>query len=121
MVSDSAALRLGVVMISGPADVPAVRPQRVLDLEAKHGLPARQIPGTVYALHYDPPRVIRSVSGDYAGPRAAVGLLGLAVGRADRALRGVDPAALRSLTSAGPADQDAPNPPVTPRGRVASR
>jgi hypothetical protein len=48
------------------------RPQWVLDLEAKHGVPLEQIPGMVYALHYDPPRVVRSVSGDYAGvePRA---------------------------------------------------
>src|SRR5215472_1610695 len=37
-------------------------------LEAKHGLPINEIPGVVYALHYDPPRVVRSVSGDYAGP-----------------------------------------------------
>lgn len=46
----------------------AGKPQWVVDLEAKHGLPVEQIQGTVYALHYDPPRVVRSVSGDYAGP-----------------------------------------------------
>lgn len=51
-----------------PAGSPADKPQWVLDLEAKHGLPIEQIPGMVYALHYDPPRVIRSVSGEYAGP-----------------------------------------------------
>jgi hypothetical protein len=39
-----------------------------LDLEVKHGLPIEQVPGMVYALHYDPPRVVRSVSGEYAGP-----------------------------------------------------
>lgn len=54
-------------MTSSPVDGPAARPQWVLDLEAKHGLPVEQISGTVYALHYDPPRVVRSVSGDYAG------------------------------------------------------
>ncbi len=53
---------------SGSYEFPAARPQWVLDLEAKHGLPVEQIPGMVYALHYDPPRVVRSVSGDYAGP-----------------------------------------------------
>jgi hypothetical protein len=55
-------------MTGSPADVPVGRPQWVLDLEASHGLPVEQIAGTVYALHYDPPRVVRSVSGDYAGP-----------------------------------------------------
>jgi hypothetical protein len=45
----------------------ATRPQWELDLEAKHGMPLDQIRGTVYALHYDPPRVVKSVSADYAG------------------------------------------------------
>ena len=38
------------------------------DLEAKHGLPLDQIPGHVYVLHYEVPQVVKSVSGDYAGP-----------------------------------------------------
>ncbi len=50
------------------AGFPARKPQWALDLEAKHGLPIEQIRGTVYALHYESPRVVRSVSGDYAGP-----------------------------------------------------
>ena len=50
---------------AGPS---ARKPRWVLDLEARHDLPIEQIPGTVYALHYDPPQVVRSVSGDYAGP-----------------------------------------------------
>jgi hypothetical protein len=43
------------------------RSQWELDLEAKHGKPLSEITGTVYALHYDPPRVVKSVSTDYAG------------------------------------------------------
>lgn len=54
-------------MSGGFGGLPASRPQWVLDLEAKHGVPAEQIPGMVYALHYDEARVVRSVSGDYAG------------------------------------------------------
>lgn len=42
------------------------KPQWVLDLEAKHGIPWEQIPGTIYALCYDPPTVVRSVSINYA-------------------------------------------------------
>lgn len=42
------------------------KPQWVLDLEAKHGLPIEQIPGTIYALCYDPPTVVHAVSRDYA-------------------------------------------------------
>lgn len=42
------------------------KPQWVLDLEAKHGLLGEQIPGTIYALCYDPPAVVRSVSINYA-------------------------------------------------------
>jgi len=38
------------------------------DLEAKHAMPLDQIPGHVYALHYEVPQVVRSVSRDYAGP-----------------------------------------------------
>jgi len=57
-----------VMKSSAAAGPPANKPQWVLDLEASHGLPIEQIPGTVYALHYDPPRVVRAVSGDYAGP-----------------------------------------------------
>ena len=37
-------------------------------LEARHGKPIDQIPGTIYALHYDPPAIVQSVSSDYAGP-----------------------------------------------------
>lgn len=37
------------------------------DLEAKHGKPLDQIPGTVYVLHYEVPQVVKSVSADYAG------------------------------------------------------
>jgi len=44
-----------------------VKEQWVLDLEAKYSLPIEQIPGKVYALHYETPRVVKSVSGDYAG------------------------------------------------------
>src|SRR5215469_5251882 len=42
-------------------------------LEAKHGMPLEQIPGTVYALHYDTPQTVRSVSRDYAGPNPQTG------------------------------------------------
>lgn len=38
------------------------------DIEAKHGLPLDEISGHVYVLHYDEPQVVKSVSGDYAGP-----------------------------------------------------
>lgn len=38
------------------------------DLEAKHGLPLDQIPGSVYVLHYEVPQIVKSVSTDYAGP-----------------------------------------------------
>jgi len=38
-----------------------------LDLEAKYALPSEQIPGNVYALHYEIPRFVKSVSRDYAG------------------------------------------------------
>jgi hypothetical protein len=38
------------------------------DLEAKHGMPLNQIAGKVYALHYEVPQVVKSVSNDYAGP-----------------------------------------------------
>ena len=38
------------------------------DLEAKHGMPLEEIPGHVYVLHYDEPQIVKSVSGDYAGP-----------------------------------------------------
>lgn len=34
-------------------------------LEAKHGLPLEEIPGTVYVIHYREPTIVRSVSGDY--------------------------------------------------------
>ncbi|WP_375425512.1 hypothetical protein [uncultured Friedmanniella sp.] len=44
------------------------KPQWVLDLEAKHGLPYLEIPGTIYTLCYDPPVIVRSVSRNYAGP-----------------------------------------------------
>jgi hypothetical protein len=43
------------------------KPPWVLALEEKHGLPIEQVPGTLYALCYDPPYVVRSVSTDYAG------------------------------------------------------
>jgi hypothetical protein len=39
-----------------------------LALEAKHGKPIDQISGIIYALHYEPPAVVQSVSSDYAGP-----------------------------------------------------
>lgn len=42
--------------------------QWVSDLEAKHGVPVNQIAGKVYALHYEVPQVVKSVSNDYAGP-----------------------------------------------------
>ena len=42
------------------------KPEWVRRLEAKHGLPISQIPGTVYACCYDPPVVVHSVSADYA-------------------------------------------------------
>jgi hypothetical protein len=38
------------------------------DLEAKHGKPLTDIAGHVYVLHYDKPQIVKSVSGDYAGP-----------------------------------------------------
>jgi hypothetical protein len=38
------------------------------DLEAKHGTTLNQIPGNVYVLHYEVPQIVKSVSGDYAGP-----------------------------------------------------
>jgi hypothetical protein len=38
------------------------------DLEAKHGMPLDEISGHVYVLHYDEPQIVKSVSGDYAGP-----------------------------------------------------
>src|ERR1700733_11524930 len=38
------------------------------ELEAKHGMPLSQIPGKVYALHYEVPQVVKSVSTDFAGP-----------------------------------------------------
>jgi len=60
---------------------PAAKPQWVLDLEAKHGLPIDQIPGMVYALHYDPPRIVKSVSVDYAGRRQQSDSSGLLSGR----------------------------------------
>jgi hypothetical protein len=37
------------------------------DLERKHGVPADQIVGKVYVLHYEIPQVVRSVSADYSG------------------------------------------------------
>ncbi|HEX4728146.1 MAG TPA: hypothetical protein VH298_10145 [Jatrophihabitans sp.] len=37
------------------------------DLEAKHGVPLDQVPGSVYVLHYEVPQVAKSVSTDYAG------------------------------------------------------
>jgi hypothetical protein len=43
------------------------RPQWVLRLEEKHGLPVAKIPGTIYGLCYDPPIIVQSVSLDYAG------------------------------------------------------
>jgi hypothetical protein len=42
--------------------------QWVAQVEAKHGLPLDQIPGHVYVLHYEVPQLVKSVSGDYAGP-----------------------------------------------------
>lgn len=57
-----------IAIESSSARSQAGKPQWALELEAKHGLPIEQIPGAVYALHYDPPRIVRSVSGDYAGP-----------------------------------------------------
>jgi hypothetical protein len=38
----------------------------IADLEAKHGMPLDDIPGTVYVLHYEVPQTVKSVSGDYA-------------------------------------------------------
>jgi hypothetical protein len=40
------------------------------DLESKHGMPLDQIVGHVYVLHYEVPQIVKSVSGDYAGPSA---------------------------------------------------
>jgi hypothetical protein len=37
------------------------------DLDAKHGRPLDDIERHMYVLHYDEPRVVKSVSGDYAG------------------------------------------------------
>jgi hypothetical protein len=37
-------------------------------LQATHGMPLHQISGKVYALHYEVPQVVKSVSTDYAGP-----------------------------------------------------
>jgi hypothetical protein len=51
------------------------------DLEAKHGLPLEQIPGQVYVLHYEVPRVVRSVSRDYAGPHPQAGADGFVSAR----------------------------------------
>lgn len=53
------------------------KPEWVLALEAKHGLPIEDIPGMVYVLHYDEPQVVWSVSRDYAGTRAELGPHGL--------------------------------------------
>jgi hypothetical protein len=53
------------------------KPEWVRALEAKYGLPAEDIPGTVYVLHYDPPQIVRSVSMDYAGLQAVAGKHGL--------------------------------------------
>ena len=39
--------------------MPTVKPEWVLALEEKHGMPFEQIPGTVYTLHYDPPTVVQ--------------------------------------------------------------
>jgi len=44
-----------------------VKEQWELDLQAKYKLPIEQIPGKVYALHYETPRVVKSVSREYAG------------------------------------------------------
>ena len=41
------------------------KPQWVLDLEKKHGKAFADIEGIVYVLHFDEPRVLRSVQGDY--------------------------------------------------------
>jgi hypothetical protein len=41
------------------------KPEWVLTLEAKHGLPIERIPGTVYVLHVNEPTVVVSVSRDY--------------------------------------------------------
>lgn len=38
------------------------------EIAAKHGMPADEIVGTVYVLHYETPQVAKSVSRDYAGP-----------------------------------------------------
>jgi len=46
---------------------PPAKPDWVLRLEAKHGLPIDQIPGTVYALCYAEPLHVWSVSVDYSG------------------------------------------------------
>jgi hypothetical protein len=46
------------------------KPEWVLALEAKYGVPIEDVPGTVYILHYDPPQVVRSVSRDYSGQLA---------------------------------------------------
>jgi hypothetical protein len=49
------------------------KPQWVLDLEAMHGRPFADIEGTVYVLHFDEPRVLRSVSGEYPHELDSVG------------------------------------------------
>jgi hypothetical protein len=53
------------------------KPEWVLDLEARYGVPIEDVPGTVYILHYDPPQVVRSVSPDYSGQLAEPGSHGL--------------------------------------------
>lgn len=49
------------------------KPEWVLELEYKHGLPIEQVPGHVYVLHYDAPRVVKSVSGEYPHTRSPSG------------------------------------------------
>ncbi len=53
---------------TSPKGGPAMPKHWTEELEAKHGMPLHQIPGKVYALHYEVPQVLRSVSSDYAGP-----------------------------------------------------
>jgi hypothetical protein len=50
-----------------PGAIVVGRQSGVVALEAKHGKPYDQIPGTIYALHYDPAVVVQRVSQDYAG------------------------------------------------------
>jgi hypothetical protein len=33
------------------------KPEWVLALEARYGVPIEDVPGTVYILHYDPPQI----------------------------------------------------------------